>query len=67
MIAILSINLGLINLFPIPVLDGGQLVMIAIEKVKGSPVSQNFLEHSIRIGILLIASLMIFAFVNDIV
>ena len=67
MIAILSINLGLINLFPIPVLDGGQLLMIAIEKVKGSPVSQNFLEHSIRIGILLIASLMIFAFVNDIV
>ena len=67
MIAILSINLGLINLLPIPVLDGGQLLMIAIEKVKGSPVSENFLEHSIRIGILLIASLMIFAFVNDIV
>ena len=67
MIAILSINLGLINLFPIPVLDGGQLLLIAIEKVKGSPVSENFLEHSIRIGILLIASLMIFAFVNDIV
>jgi len=67
MIAILSINLGLINLFPIPVLDGGQLVMIAIEKVKGSPVSDNFLEHSIRVGVLLVASLMIFAFVNDIV
>ena len=66
MIAILSINLGLINLFPIPVLDGGQLLMIAIEKVKGSPVSENFLEHSIRIGVLLVASLMIFAFVNDI-
>ena len=67
MIAILSINLGLINLFPIPVLDGGQLLMIAIEKIKGSPISDNFLEHSMRIGILLIASLMIFAFVNDIV
>ena len=67
MIAILSINLGLINLFPIPVLDGGQLLMIAIEKVKGSPISENFLEHSIRIGVLLVASLMIFAFVNDIV
>ena len=67
MIAILSINLGLINLFPIPVLDGGQLLMIAIEKVKGSPVSDNFLEHSIRVGVLLVASLMIFAFVNDIV
>ncbi len=67
MIAILSINLGLINLFPIPVLDGGQLLLIAIEKVKGSPVSENFLEHSITIGVVLIASLMIFAFVNDIV
>ena len=67
MIAILSINLGLINLLPIPVLDGGQLLMIAIEKIKGSPISDNFLEHSMRIGILLIASLMIFAFVNDIV
>ncbi len=67
MIAILSINLGLINLFPIPILDGGQLVMIAIEKVKGSPISESFLEHSIRLGILLLASLMIFAFVNDIV
>ena len=67
MIAILSINLGLINLFPIPVLDGGQLLLIAIEKVKGSPVSENFLEHSIRVGVVLIASLMIFAFVNDIV
>jgi len=67
MIAILSINLGLINLFPIPVLDGGQLLMIAIEKVKGSPISDNFLEHSLRIGVLLVASLMIFAFVNDIV
>ena len=67
MIAILSINLGLINLFPIPVLDGGQLLMIAIEKVKGSPISENFLEHSIKIGILLVASLMIFAFINDIV
>jgi len=66
-IAILSINLGLINLLPIPVLDGGQLLMIAIEKIKGSPISDNFLEHSMRIGILLIASLMIFAFVNDIV
>ena len=67
MIAILSINLGLINLFPIPILDGGQLLMIAIEKVKGSPLSDNFLEHSIRIGVLLVTSLMIFAFVNDIV
>ena len=38
MIALLSINLGLLNLLPIPILDGGQLLMIAIEKLKGSPV-----------------------------
>ncbi len=65
-IAVLSINLGLLNLLPIPVLDGGQLVMIAIEKIKGSPVSESFLEYSFRLGILLIGSLMIFAVFNDI-
>ena len=67
MLAILSINLGLINLFPIPILDGGQLVLIAIEKVKGSPVSDSFLEYSFRLGILMVASLMVFAIFNDIV
>ena len=67
MLAILSINLGLINLFPIPILDGGQLVLIAIEKIKGSPVSDSFLEYSFRLGILMVASLMVFAIFNDIV
>jgi regulator of sigma E protease len=67
MLAILSINLGLINLFPIPILDGGQLVLIAIEKIKGSPVSDSFLEYSFRLGIFMVASLMVFAIFNDIV
>ena len=67
MLAILSINLGLINLLPIPILDGGQLVLIAIEKIKGSPVSDSFLEYSFRLGILMVASLMVFAIFNDIV
>ena len=67
MIAILSINLGLLNLLPIPLLDGGQLLIIAIEKLKGSPVSDKFLEYSLRMGVLLVAGIMIFAFVNDIV
>ena len=67
MLAILSINLGLINLLPIPILDGGQLVLIAIEKLKGSPVSDSFLEYSFRLGILMVASLMVFAIFNDIV
>lgn len=66
MIAVLSINLGLLNLLPIPILDGGQLVLIAIEKIKGSPVSDSFLEYSYRIGIFLVGSLMFFAIFNDI-
>ena len=65
-VALLSINLGLLNLLPIPILDGGQLVMIGIEKIKGSPVSDMTLEYSMRVGIVLIVSLMIFAFANDI-
>jgi len=66
MIALLSINLGLINLFPIPILDGGQLVLIAAEKIKGSPLSERFVEFAYRIGLLLVISLMVFAVFNDI-
>ena len=66
MVALLSINLGLLNLLPIPILDGGQLLMIAIEKLKGSPVSEIAIEYSMRIGLVLVVSLMIFAFANDI-
>ncbi|MCH2264041.1 MAG: RIP metalloprotease RseP [SAR86 cluster bacterium] len=66
MIALISINLGLINLLPIPILDGGQLVLIAIEKIKGSPPSQVFIEYTYRIGLLLVISLMLFAVFNDI-
>ena len=66
MIALLSINLGLINLFPIPILDGGQLVLIAVEKIKGSPLSDGFVEFAYRIGLLLVVGLMVFAVFNDI-
>ena len=66
MIALLSINLGLLNLLPIPILDGGQLLMISIEKLKGSPVSEVVIDYSMRIGIVLVVSLMVFAFANDI-
>jgi regulator of sigma E protease len=66
MIALLSINLGLINLFPIPILDGGQLVLIAAEKIKGSPLSERFVEFAYRIGLLLVVGLMVFAVFNDI-
>jgi len=66
MIALLSINLGLINLLPVPILDGGQLVLIAAEKIKGSPLSPGFVEFAYRIGLLLVIGLMAFAFYNDI-
>ncbi|MDG1680942.1 MAG: RIP metalloprotease RseP [SAR86 cluster bacterium] len=66
MIALLSINLGLLNLLPIPILDGGQLLMITIEKLKGSPVSEMTIEYSTRVGIVLVVGLMVFAFANDI-
>ena len=66
LMALLSINLGLINLFPIPILDGGQLVLIAAEKIKGSPLSEGFVEFAYRIGLLLVVGLMVFAVFNDI-
>jgi len=66
MIALLSINLGLINLLPVPILDGGQLVLIAAEKIKGSPLSVGFVEFAYRIGLLLVIGLMAFAVFNDI-
>jgi regulator of sigma E protease len=66
MIALLSINLGLVNLLPVPILDGGQLVLIAAEKIKGSPLSKGFVEFAYRIGLLLVIGLMVFAVFNDI-
>ena len=66
MIALLSINLGLVNLLPVPILDGGQLVLIAAEKIKGSPLSPGFVEFAYRIGLLLVIGLMVFAVFNDI-
>jgi len=65
-LAIMSINLGLINLLPIPVLDGGRLVLIGLEKIKGSELSEAFIEYSYRIGVFLIVGLSLFAIFNDI-
>ncbi|MBU2709754.1 RIP metalloprotease RseP [Zooshikella sp. WH53] len=64
-LAILSISLGVLNLLPIPVLDGGHLVYYLIEWVKGSPVSQKTQEFGSRIGIALIIMMMFIAFYND--
>ena len=66
-VALISINLGILNLLPIPILDGGQLVLIAAEKLKGSPLSDVFVEYAHRIGLFFVVSLMIFAVFNDFV
>ena len=64
-LAILSINLGLINLFPVPVLDGGHLVFYAAEALRGKPLSQKLQEYSFRFGLVLVLLLMVFATWND--
>ncbi len=65
-LALLSVSLGLINLFPIPVLDGGHLLYFAIEGVIGRPLSEAVQERGQRVGIVLLISLMAFAFYVDI-
>ncbi len=65
--ALLSINLGLINLFPIPMLDGGHLVFYAIEAMKGGPVSEKVQEYAFRFGFVVLVGMMLFANINDIV
>ena len=65
MMAYISISLGLINLFPIPLLDGGHLMFYAFEKILGRPLSQKTQEGFFRIGMFLLLCLMFFATFND--
>ena len=65
MMAYISISLGLVNLFPIPMLDGGHLMFYAFEKVLGRPLSQKTQEGFFRIGMFLLISLMFFTTFND--
>jgi regulator of sigma E protease len=64
-IAILSVNLGLINLFPIPVLDGGHLLFYLFEAVRGRPMPVKAQEYGFRAGLALLAALFVFATWND--
>ena len=64
-LAFVSINLGILNLLPIPILDGGHLMFYGIEAVKGSPVSEAMQELGQRIGMALLLTLMMLAFYND--
>lgn len=64
--AVLSVSIGLLNLFPIPMLDGGHLVFYAIEAVRGRPLGEKAQEIGFRIGLTLVLMLMVFATWNDI-
>jgi len=65
-IALISINLAVINLLPIPVLDGGHLLFFLIEAIKGSPVSMKIREVAQQVGLFILILLMILVFYNDI-
>jgi len=65
-LALVSLSLGIINLMPVPMLDGGQLLFLLFEKFKGAPLSENFQLKAHFVGLILIVSLMSLAFYNDI-
>lgn len=65
--AIISINLGVLNLLPIPILDGGHLLFLGIEAVRRKPLSEQVMVFAQKIGLALILTLLVFVFYNDIV
>lgn len=65
-LALISISLGVLNLLPIPILDGGHLMYYMVEIFKGSPVSEKVMEAGQRVGFFLLGILMVIAFYNDI-
>lgn len=65
--ALLSLNIGIINLFPVPMLDGGHLMYYLYEAVRGRPLSQRVQEIGYRIGFALVCTLMVFTLINDLV
>lgn len=67
LIAMLSINLGMVNLFPIPMLDGGHLLFYLIEAVRRKPLGVRTQEFGLRIGLVLVLGLMLFVTINDLV
>ena len=65
-LALISISLGVLNLLPIPLLDGGHLMYYFVEIITGSPVSERAMELGQRVGLALLLVIMAFAFYNDI-
>ena len=64
--ALLSICLGVLNLLPIPVLDGGQLTLLGIEAIRGKPLPEKVENYIYTGGVLMVGALMIFAIFNDV-
>jgi regulator of sigma E protease len=64
--AVLSVSIGLLNLFPVPMLDGGHLLFYAVEAIRGRPLSERSQEMGFRVGLALVLMLMVFATYNDI-
>jgi regulator of sigma E protease len=65
--ALLSVNLGLINILPIPLLDGGYLAMYAMEKIRGRPLHERVQEYALRVGLVFLLGIMFLATWNDLV
>ncbi|MEL0037407.1 MAG: RIP metalloprotease RseP, partial [Gammaproteobacteria bacterium] len=65
-LGMISVNLGIINILPIPVLDGGHLLYYFIEMIRGKPLSESVQEIGLRIGLVMVLSLMVFSIFNDI-
>ena len=65
-LGVLSVNLGVVNLLPIPILDGGHILFLAVEKVRGRPVSEKVRAAAGYVGLALLLSIMLLAFWNDI-
>ncbi|MBI2922691.1 MAG: RIP metalloprotease RseP [Planctomycetes bacterium] len=66
LLGLISVNLAVINLLPIPVLDGGHIMFLLIEKVKGKPVSENVLNGAQWVGIILLLTLVVFVTIHDV-
>jgi len=66
LMAIISVNLGVLNLLPIPILDGGHILFLLVEALKGSPLSIKKMEIAQQVGLAIIVLVMVFVFYNDI-
>jgi regulator of sigma E protease len=64
-LALISVSLGVLNLLPVPVLDGGHLVYYGLEAIKGRPLSERFMQLSQRVGLVAVVGLMVVALFND--